>query len=461
MTFLNIKIKRSIAIVVAFFVLAGLFPSFVYGAENEFRGIWVSTVFAIDYPSSGYTTDCEVLKSEAIDLLDNISEMGFNAVFLQVRPSCDAFYKSEIFPWSKYLTGTQGQSPDNDFDPLAFFVDEAHKRGLELHAWINPYRVTATSSDNDLLSANNPAVLYPELTVTYTDGKIYLNPGEPKARQLILDGIDEIITNYDVDGIHLDDYFYPGEDFDDTDAFQKYGQEFSSIGDWRRNNNDLLISGINDLIEDKNPDIEFGVSPGGIWANESSNLLGSETNGNQTYYDSYADTRKWVKEEYVDYILPQIYWNIGHAAADYKVLVNWWSEASESTNVELYIGQAAYKAGSDDISDPWYGVSEIREQVDLNRNTSNVNGYSMFSYNSFVNNQELKELIKELQNLEYTRGDVTQDGVVNCKDALHLLQYLVEIVELDSQGKATADFNDSGDISILDVEGILRFSVGQ
>lgn len=528
-------------------------PCTVFAQQSEFRGIWVTTVYSKDYPASGYTTDATLLKNEAVKILDNVKDMGFNAVFLQVRPSADAFYKSNLFPWSKYLTGTQGVAPENDFDPLAFFVEEAHKRGLELHAWLNPYRVTASKTDNGLLAANNPAVRYPELTVIHTDGKVYFNPGEPAARQLIIDGIKEIIDNYEVDGIHLDDYFYPGADFNDSYTYAKYGEGFSNREDWRRNNNDLLIRGIYDTIHEKGAGLRFGVSPAGIWANKASNPLGSDTRGNQTYYALYADTRGWVKKGYVDYILPQIYWNIGYSAADYEKLVNWWSDVVEGTGVKLYIGQAAYKAGDSQPSSPWYGVSEIERQLNLNRNTQNVSGYSMFTYDSCIGNQPMNDLLKQLNRTadvpsakdvsftgeavegqkltaaytyfdplgryekdtafewyiadkgshnyeiipgeksrtllvkkEYTgkkirvkvipkngeaqgigvfgengrntviaRGDVTKDGVVDYKDALHLLQYTAGKVSLDSQAQAAADCDGRNGIGAGDVRTIL------
>jgi len=273
---------------------------------EEFRGVWVSSVFNLDYPSKK-TTDDVTLKNEAIKILDNAEDMGFNAVLLQVKPSSDAIYPSKIFPWSQFLTGTQGLAPDNNFDPLEFFIEEAHKRGIELHAWINPYRITADPSFNNMLASNNPAVLHPELTVLHTDGKLYFNPGEPEARQLIIDGIKEILDNYDVDGIHIDDYFYPGKDFNDAETYAKYGQGFADINDWRRNNNNLLIKEISKTVHNKDTELKFGVSPSGIWANKKTSQLGSQTSGWETYSNQFADSRLWVKEGYVDYIMPQIW----------------------------------------------------------------------------------------------------------------------------------------------------------
>jgi uncharacterized lipoprotein YddW (UPF0748 family) len=373
--------------------------------EKEFRGIWVSNIFNLDYPNKP-TTNEETLKSEAIKILDNAKDMGFNAIILQVRSSSDSIYNSKIFPWSKYLTGIQGKAPENNFDPLQFFIEEAHNRGLELHAWINPYRITKQPSDINTLSLNNPAVLFPELTFT-SEGNLYFNPGEPKARQLIVDGVKEILDNYEVDGIHLDDYFYPSvKDYNDIKSFEQYGKNFYNINDWRINNNNLLVSELNNLVHAKNPNLKFGVSPSGIWANKSSNPLGSDTKGWESLKNIYADSRYWVKQNYVDYIVPQIYWNIGFEAADYKILVNWWSDVVKDTDVKLYIGQAAYKVYNTDPTSPWYGVNEIERQINLNRTSEYVDGYMMFRYKFFSTNPGLYNLIKELNKETNTQVEI-------------------------------------------------------
>ncbi|MDL2274365.1 family 10 glycosylhydrolase, partial [Oscillospiraceae bacterium OttesenSCG-928-G22] len=204
-------------------------------ADEEFRGMWVATVLNLDYPSkSGLSV--AAMKTEAIRILDNCKSMGFNAVVFQVRPSGDALYKSSIFPWSEVLTGTQGRAPEGGFDPLKFWIDEAHARGLELHAWINPFRVARSSHDISKLAASNPARKNPALVVKHADGHMYLNPGLPEARKLVIDGVREIVTNYDVDGIHYDDYFYPSANFGDSAAYTAHGKGYSNIEDWRRDN---------------------------------------------------------------------------------------------------------------------------------------------------------------------------------------------------------------------------------
>ncbi|WP_206458370.1 family 10 glycosylhydrolase [Anaerovorax sp. IOR16] len=396
------KSKRIFASILVLSLMVGLFflPSNVRESDaasysENFRGVWVASVFSLHYPSK-VTTDDESLKKDAIAILDHAKEMGFNAVVLQVRSSNDALYPSKLYPWSKYLTGKEGLAPDHDFDPLQFFVEEAHKRGLQLHAWINPYRITAKPNDNATLTSQNPAVQHPEWTVTHSDGKMYWNPGEPGAREYILEGVNEILDNYDVDGIQIDDYFYPGSNFADNDTFAQYGNGFSSIQDWRRDNIDQLVKGIYDIVHMKDSNLVFGVSPMGIWANKSTDARGSDTRGAESYNKNYADSRGWVKKGYVDYIIPQIYWNIGFNLADYQKLLNWWCDVVDGTDVDLYIGQAAYRVGNSDTSSPWYGVSEIERQVNLNRTKSQVKGYCMYAYSSFKANHDLADLMKRL-----------------------------------------------------------------
>lgn len=366
--------------------------------KTDLRGVWVSTVVNIDYPTKP-TTDVEVLKSEAIKILDNAKDMRMNAVFLQVRPSSDAIYKSKYFPWSKYLTGSQGLAPADNFDPLEFWITEAHKRGIELHAWLNPYRVTKRENGQPIhdvasLDANNPAKLHPEWLVKHTDNNIYYNPGLPEVRKLVIDGIVEIIQNYDVDGIHFDDYFYPGTSFADQAAYEKYGKGFADIHSWRRANVDTLISDLHKAIKAESKDVSFGISPFGIWANKSSSAYGSDTKGNQSYYNHYADTRKWVKEGWLDYIAPQIYWNIGYTIADYSKLVDWWEAVVKDTGVKLYIGQAAYKSNNTTLSSPWYGVAEMEKQLKLNAISEEVDGSIFFSYRSFIDRPSLAAVVK-------------------------------------------------------------------
>ena len=298
------------AILIALVLLICLQTPASAAPRDEFRGVWVPTVLSLNYPSQP-TTDPEALRRDALRILDDAKDMGFTAVFFQVRPAADAFYRSAIFPWSKYLTGTQGTAPANGFDPLAFMVQAAHERGLELHAWLNPYRITAETQANANLAANHPARLHPEWTVTHTDGLMYWNPGEPGVQQLIADGAREILT-YAVDGIHIDDYFYPGADFDDAAAFATYGAGYPSRTEWRNANTETTVQNLCNVAREDGRRAVFGVSPIGIWANSSTTPLGSDTKGGEALIQKFADTRGWVKRGIVDYIAPQIYWNIGY-----------------------------------------------------------------------------------------------------------------------------------------------------
>ena len=384
----------------------------VSAEDTEMRGIWVASVGNLDYPQSP-TADAWQLRVQMDEVLDNCQDMGFNTVFLQVRPSGDALYKSDIFPWSRYLTGTQGTAPSDGFDPLEYAVNEAHKRGMQLHAWINPYRVTNSPNDNDKLAANNPAVLRPDLVLTDSSGKMYLNPGEADSIDIILEGIREIVRNYDVDGIHMDDYFYPSSGFDDSAAYFKYQDAYPNKADWRRSMVTTLISCARDAVKEIKPNCMFGVSPSGIWANAGDTPGGSNTNGSSSYHSLYADTKLWVEREYLDYIMPQIYWYNGQPNADYNTLINWWAGVCAPTKVKLYIGEAAYKAasGSEAAWKGQNGINELSNQVSMCRQSRYIGGYSMFEYSSFMGNSDLYNLIKQLQSTPVaapTLGEINQ-----------------------------------------------------
>lgn len=371
--------------------------SIVSAEEKEMRGVWISTVSNIDFPSK-QTTDSKQLKKELTEIFDHCKEMGFNSVFFQVRPAGDAFYHSDIYPWSKYLTGTQGVAPDNGFDPLSFAVEEAHKRGIELHAWINPYRITTSAEDNECLADSNPAKMHSELVLQDADGKMYYNPGHPDAIQLIIDGAMEIIKNYDVDGLHMDDYFYPESNFNDDDTYALYNKGYDNKNEWRRAMVNQLVRSLDTAIHKEKPNIAFGISPRGIWANESDMPDGSKTRGGGSYNTVFADSKAWVDNEWVDYIIPQIYWNIGYEAADYKVLCDWWSDVVAGTDVKLYIGEGAYRTISSTAPE-WEGesgINEMKRHIQLGRDNKNISGYCMFTYNTFLNNTELSALMKKL-----------------------------------------------------------------
>ena len=374
---------RLLALVLAC-VLTLVTPAFAAGtpsASEEMRGVWVSSVYNLDYPSSP-TTDPDKLKAEADEILDNCVKWGLNAVFLQVRPSGDALYKSDLVPWSKYLTGSVGTAPQDGFDPLEYWVEAAHKRGLELHAWINPYRITRSKDTEwNSLPSTHPAKINPDWVVKYSDGNYYFNPGIPEVRDLVTRGAVEIVQNYDVDGLHMDDYFYPGTDFNDAATYQKYGSSFSNIADFRRDSVNQLVAQLDTAVHNIDPDIQFGISPSGIWANKSTDPRGSNTNGSEHYVSSYADSLYWIENGLVDYIIPQIYWEIGHKLADFATLADWWNDAVAGSDVHLYIGMGAYRC-ADNPTGVWTTTDPLFDSLAYLENKDNVGGCVFFRYGS-------------------------------------------------------------------------------
>lgn len=359
--------------------------------RKEMRGIWVATVLNIDWPSKkGLSVEGQ--KQEFIKILDNVKEWNMNAVFVQIKPVGDAFYPSKFSPWSEYLTGKQGENPG--YDPLKFMIEEAHKRNIEFHAWFNPYRLTM-SGGIDKLSNDNIGKQRPDWTITY-GGKLYLNPGIPEVNDYIVKSIMEVVENYDIDGVHMDDYFYPykvkGEIYNDEEQYNKYGSNFLKVDDWRRDNVNKLIEKLYSTIKHKNKNIEFGISPFGVWRNISTDSVrGSNTKaGIQNYDDLYADILYWMENNWIDYVAPQIYWNQGFKIAEYNTLVDWWSKYAKETKTNLYIGQAAYR-----IKD-WEKDDELINQIKYNRKSEEVKGSIFFSYSSLVKNP--KGILEKIKN---------------------------------------------------------------
>ncbi|MCL2702473.1 MAG: family 10 glycosylhydrolase [Defluviitaleaceae bacterium] len=347
-------------------------------AAQEFRAVWVCSVLNLDWPSRPGLSVAE-MKSEADYIMDRAAEIGLNAIILQVRPEGDAIYKSDIFPWSRFLTGTQGDAPADGFDPLEYWIEGSHRRGMELHAWINPYRITHRAwnvTDVNTLAPNNPARQNPHLTKVHGPALFY-DPGLPAARDLIISGIIEIITNYNVDGIHLDDYFYPARDFNDDDTFAAHGAGWDNKDYWRRESVNTLIADIQQAIRHIRPEARFGISPVGIWRNRSSDPLGSDTRGYEGYSEIFGDSRRWVLEGWVDYICPQIYWAIGHSSADFSTLLRWWHDLARDTGVDLYIGLAAYKEVDGDSAWP-AGSGEIMRQLQYMQHFDSIDGHVHF-----------------------------------------------------------------------------------
>lgn len=347
--------------------------------DRELRGMWIASVTNTDWPSAPGLSPAEQ-RQELLDLLDVAVERRLNAVMFQVRPTADAFWPSPYEPWSQYLTGTQGRDPG--WDPLGTAVHEAHRRGLELHAWFNPYRVAMTD-DPGTLVPTHPARLHPDWVLPY-GGKLYYNPGLPEVRRFVEDAMLDAVRRYPIDAVHWDDYFYPypvaGQTFADDDAWARYGAGFADRDAWRRHNTDLLVSEMSARIKRIRPGTDFGISPFGVWRNAANDPLGSATQaGVQTYDDLHADTRGWVKREWIDYIAPQIYWNIGFAAADYGVLVPWWSDVVAGTRVKLYPGEALYKVGLAGQPAAWQDPAELSRHLTFDQDHPEVRGNIFFS----------------------------------------------------------------------------------
>ncbi len=350
--------------------------------KPEFRAVWVATVSNIDWPDMP-TTSSMVQKQAFIRLLDMHKANGMNAVIVQVRPAADAFYPSPYEPWSQWLTGIQGRPPSPYSDPLAFMITETHKRGMEFHAWMNPYRAVFNLNGSSI-TATHITRLHPEWFLTYGDKK-YFDPGNKEVQQYVTAIVKDVVKRYDVDAIHFDDYFYPyriaGKEFPDEAKFRQYGKGMS-IEDWRRSNTDSVIFMLYRTIKETNSKCQFGISPFGVWRNSDKDPNGSMTHAGQTNYDDlYADIVLWLKKGWIDYVTPQLYWEFGHKSAPFDVLVDWWSRNTYGKN--CYIGLGIYRAGSNEA---WRDKTQIPRQIRKIRSTPNVNGMVFFSSKTFEKN---------------------------------------------------------------------------
>ena len=359
----------------------------IINPDSEVRGVWIASVYNIDYPSK---TDlsAEKLQAEIDAILDTCTENNLNTIFFQVRPTCDALYKSEMFPVSKNISTTGTLV----FDPLEYMVDAAHKRNIFVHAWVNPLRVTMSSHDISALPEGSPAKEHPGWTVPYADGKLYLNAGIPDVRQYVADGVKEIVANYDVDGIVFDDYFYPypvnnsfgrPEEFDDDDEFRLYGDGYDNIGDWRRANINQLIELCYRAVHDTDPECVFGISPFAIWQNNNGKNGGSNTTGLEAYHSLYCDAHAWIHGGYIDYISPQIYWPFDSKAAPFDVLTRWWNAVLDGSDVKLYVSHASYRYEDGEWTDP---QGELTEQVTFARSEKYYRGSIFYGYDEIRRN---------------------------------------------------------------------------
>ncbi len=381
-------------------ILLFLPHSYAQHKKREFRGVWIATVNNIDWPSSDQLST-EAQKKELIRLLDIFKDLNLNAVIFQIRPSADAFYHSKYEPWSRYLTGQNGKAPQPYYDPLAFAIEETHKRGMEFHAWLNPYRAIV---DYREFHSNPFPLTYnkPEWFINYGKNK-YFNPGIPDVRKYTNQVVADIVQQYDVDAIHFDDYFYPykikNEVFPDSLTFKEFGGEYypNRLDDWRRHNVNLIIKELYQTIKSIKPWVQFGVSPFGVWRNKKDDPNGSDTHAGQTNYDDlYADILLWLKKGWLDYILPQAYWNIGHKKAGYKSVVEWWSQNNYNTN--LYIGHGLYRLNRKKEDRAWRKKkpTEIEKQLDLNRSLPLISGSVYFSAKVFLKDPfNINEILKE------------------------------------------------------------------
>ncbi|NUP79562.1 MAG: family 10 glycosylhydrolase [Nonomuraea sp.] len=351
--------------------------------KRQLRGVWIATVKNIDWPSRTGLGQARQ-KAEYVKILDSAVRRNLNAVFVQVRPASDALYRSSLEPWSQYLTGTAGKDPG--WDPLPFLIQEAHKRNLEFHAWFNPYRA-AYDADLSKLPANHPARQHRDWTVKY-GGLLYYNPGLPQVREHVTKVVTDVVSRYDVDGVHFDDYFYPypggGGTFDDKAAFAKYGKG-QKLAEWRRQNVNKLVAQVDEAVHETKNHVKFGISPFGIWRNKSDDPAGSATSGMSAYDSIYADARAWIKAGTVDYVLPQLYWPRGFKVADYKALTSWWAGAVKGSDVQLYIGQALYQVGSK-TNAAWAKPGELSSHLTINQRYKQVDGDVYFSAKQLLTN---------------------------------------------------------------------------
>ncbi|MGN1245079.1 MAG: glycoside hydrolase family 10 protein, partial [Muribaculaceae bacterium] len=335
---------------------------------REFRGAWMHTIFQKQYSQQSTAEN----KAYLCRQLDSLRQCGCNAIVFQVRPQADALYPSQLEPWSRHLTGTAGVAPNPMWDPLKFMIDEAHARGMELHAWLNPYRVTTTPGE--VLPTGHIYHKHPERFLKY-DGKVYFDPALKENRDFIVRVVDDIVSRYDVDAIHMDDYFYPypkkGVDFPDDASYAKYGNGMDR-GDWRRHNVNMLIEEIHSTIASRKPWVRFGISPFGIWRNKKSDPRGSDTNGLENYDALYADVILWTEKGWVDYMLPQLYWALDHTSAPTETLAHWWNDNANDRH--MYFGQCvAWTMDKPDMA-PSTDPNQLAHKIRLSRELPNVQG---------------------------------------------------------------------------------------
>lgn len=368
---------------IAFAVLIFLSVSATAQPKPEFRGVWIATVDNIDWPPRN-NYDPAIQRADFIRQLDLHKSNGMNAVIVQVRPAADAFYPSPFEPWSQWLTGKQGVAPSPFYDPLSFMIKETHKRGMEFHAWLNPYRANFNVTTASI-APNHPTRIHPDWFLAY-GGKKYFDPSNRDAQQFVVKVVSDIVSRYDVDAIHMDDYFYPyriaGKEFPDALSYVRSNTTLSK-DDWRRSNVDTIIRHLSTAIKQANPACKFGISPFSVWRNKDRDERGSDTKAGQTNYDDlYANILLWMDNKWIDYVAPQLYLEIGHDKIAYETMIDWWSRNSYGRHI--YIGHGIYRAT--ERSAAWKDPNELPEQIRLVRETPNIHGSIFYSSKTFDKN---------------------------------------------------------------------------
>jgi len=345
--------------------------------KRELRGAWVTTFYNSDWPNRTQTPTQQ--QANFISIADHHKATGINVLYVQMRSQCDAMYTSSIEPWSVDLNGMQGRAPSPLWDPMQFTIEETHKRGMEFHAWLNPYRAVSNVASLPSFAPTHIAKTHPEWMLK-VGTILILNPGLQEVRNYVTSIAVDILKRYDVDGIHFDDYFYPSGIINDDSAFMLNPRGFTDRGDWRRDNVNLLIKRIYDSVKSIKPWVKFGVSPTGIYRNSTNPDIGTPTAGQEHYSALYADTKKWLQQGWVDYIAPQVYWYIGQPNANYAVIVPWWN--ANANGRHIYIGMAGYKVNDPASGINWANPSQIPNEMRINRSYPNIYGQSIYNTSS-------------------------------------------------------------------------------
>lgn len=373
-------------IFILYIALITISSAMAQNIRKEMRGAWIATVKNIDWPQSR-TQPADQQKEDLIKIINEYHENGINAVFMQIRSASDAYYQSDLEPWSEWITGKQGQKPSPYYDPMQTAIEQCHKNGMEFHAWFNPYRAVSNVNTSNIAN-NHVSKMHPEWCVRYGDD-LWLDPGIPEVRNFIVQIVMDVVRRYDINGVHFDDYFYPypiaGKDFPDSATYAKYNDPVRPLSrnDWRRKNVDLVIEQLHDSIKSVKPYVKFGIAPFGIWRNKTSDPRGSESRGLENYDALYADVLLWLQKGWIDYVAPQLYWYIGYQHANFEVLIQWWKQNLYGKH--LYIGHALYMSTPENQNEEWRKPTQIPSQLRLVRKFA-ADGSILYNTTSFRKN---------------------------------------------------------------------------